>query len=317
MRLYKPQRLLSISLEEEQRRALSGWHSFDEAVRLACFDPLDQLTDFCPNPQAFRDQVSDLVIFMSDQVPMWLKISPGTQLYGASEVVVPQKAKKKQAAAITEAQKAAQCANHQLIRDDEEHSEDENEGMTQLRGENSADQDKFRITVDLEQRVLGWCSETSDPQFEWGRTSVIFTGTHCRLSNISEAGTWKETETFHVDGKEIVRRAGNQVPEKLAQTLRDLRTKNRDLFSRLERLGVEIYQQPAGFEDSVITAWKIERQAQDAPVSIGLRDMFAGGLSETALTTMASFNQLPVFIRGKMTAAVQAQGQKKDWTEIS
>ena len=107
------------------------------------------------------------------------------------------------------------------------------------------------------------------------------------------------------------------MPEKLAQTLRDLRTKNRDLFSRLERLGVEIYQQPAGFEDSVITAWKIERQAQDAPVSIGLRDMFAGGLSETALTTMASFNQLPVFIRGKMTAAVQAQGQKKDWTEIS
>ena len=312
MRLYKPQRLLSISLEEEQRRALSGWHSFDEALRLACFDDLAQLQDFCPHPQDFRNKVSDLVIFMSDQVPMWLKISPGTQLYAASEITPAAKGKKLRVVGKTGDQRAAQCAKTQCIRDDEEVSEDENEGMTQLRGENSADQDKFRITVDLEQRVLGWCSETSDPQFEWGRTSVIFTGTHCRLSNISEAGTWKETETFHVDGKEIVRRAGNQVPEKLAQTLRDLRARNRDLFSRLEKLKVEIYQQPAGFEDSVITAWKIERQAQDAPVSIGLRDMFAGGLSETALNTCATFNQLPCFIRGKMTAAVQAQGQKKD-----
>ena len=128
---------------------------------------------------------------------------------------------------------------------------------------------------------------------------------HARLSNMSEEGTWIEAERFHCDGKETVRQAGMQVPEQLAQSLRALRKEHPEFFQRLRDLGVEIYQQPAGFEDSVITAWKIEKQAQAASCSIGLRDMFAGGLSETALATAATFGQLPVFIRGKMTAAVQ------------
>ena len=68
---------------------------------------------------------------------------------------------------------------------------------------------------------------------------------------------------------------------------------------------MRVYQQPAGFKDSIITGWKIEEQAKTAPVSISLRDMFAGGLSESALSTCAAYNQIPTFIRGKMTAAVQ------------
>ncbi len=113
---------------------------------------------------------------------------------------------------------AAQSTN-QHIRDDlinDEEFEGDNDGITQLRGESSGDQDKFRITVDLEQRVYGWCSETSDPQLEWGTTSVVFTGIHVRLSNISEDGKWIESERFHVDGKEIVRVAGHAVPETIA-----------------------------------------------------------------------------------------------------
>eukprot|EP00959_Pyramimonas_sp_CCMP1952_P235296 4916767-Pyramimonas_sp.AAC.1 len=95
--------------------------------------------------------------------------------------------------------------------------------MTQLRGEQSSDQAKFRITVDLEQRVHGWCSESADPQFQVGTTSVVFTGAHCRLSNMSEEGRWIETEKFVVNGKEIIRLAGRQVPENFAQSLRALR----------------------------------------------------------------------------------------------
>eukprot|EP00959_Pyramimonas_sp_CCMP1952_P279264 5838707-Pyramimonas_sp.AAC.1 len=83
------------------------------------------------------------------------------------------------------------------------------------------------------------------------------------------------------------------------------RSENKELFRRLRELGVEIYQQPAGFEDSVITVWKIQHQAKAAACSIGLRDMFAGALSESAINASAAFGQLPVFIRGKMTAAVQ------------
>ena len=84
-----------------------------------------------------------------------------------------------------------------------------------------------------------------------------------------------------------------------------VRSENKELFQRLADLDVEIYQQPAGFEDSVITCWKLEKQAQAASSSIGLRDMFAGALSDSALNCAAALGQLPVFIRGKMTAAVQ------------
>ena len=36
-RLYKPQRLVSLSYEEEEKRALEGWWWFDWMLNLACF----------------------------------------------------------------------------------------------------------------------------------------------------------------------------------------------------------------------------------------------------------------------------------------
>ena len=32
-------------------------------------------------PELFRDNVRELTIFMSDQIPMWLKLKPGAQVY--------------------------------------------------------------------------------------------------------------------------------------------------------------------------------------------------------------------------------------------
>ena len=52
------------------------------------------------------------------------------------------------------------------------------EGMTQLRGEASKDQDKFRITVEREQRCYGFCDDSTEPEFIPGTTSVTFTGAH-------------------------------------------------------------------------------------------------------------------------------------------
>eukprot|EP00959_Pyramimonas_sp_CCMP1952_P452746 9467104-Pyramimonas_sp.AAC.1 len=65
------------------------------------------------------------------------------------------------------------------------------------------------------------------------------------------------------------------------------------------------YQQPAGFDYSVIPCWKIQQQAKAASCSIGLGDMLADALSDSALCASAAFGQLLVFTGGKMTAAVQ------------
>ena len=52
-----------------------------------------------------------------------------------------------------------------MIRDaDKDESEGDNEGMTQLRGEASKDQDKFRCTVEREQVCM--CTEASQGKWE-------------------------------------------------------------------------------------------------------------------------------------------------------
>ena len=35
--------------------------------------------------EAFREHVRDLAIFMNDQIPMWLKLKPGKQVYAEFE----------------------------------------------------------------------------------------------------------------------------------------------------------------------------------------------------------------------------------------
>ena len=66
--------------------------------------------------------------------------------------------------------------------------------------------------------------------------------------------------------------------------------------------GIELYQQPDGIEDSILTSWKIRRQAEVAPISIGLRDMSTGVQSELVKYTAMSKNQMLSFTGGKASA---------------
>ena len=146
-RLYKPQRLVSISYEEEERRALRGWYRFDWMLNLACFRPLNELSLRVKNAEEFRAHVKDLCIFMSDQIPMWLKLKPGHQVYASFEVRSEGAKFEKHLGSLTGG--GGQGSEAMLREDDAAH--DIADGMTQLRGENAKDQDKFRITVEREQ----------------------------------------------------------------------------------------------------------------------------------------------------------------------
>ena len=53
-RLFKPQRLVSLTYEEEERRALRSWHRFDWKLNVACFRPLEELADVVRDPQALQ-----------------------------------------------------------------------------------------------------------------------------------------------------------------------------------------------------------------------------------------------------------------------
>ena len=60
-----------------------------------------------------------------------------------------------------------------------------------------------------------------------------------------------------------------------------------------------------GFEDMHITKWKLEKQAQHYAVSIGVRDLFAGGLAEPVRSAQKVINQVPAYILGKMGCVCQ------------
>ena len=134
-----------------------------------------------------------------------------------------------------------------LREDDEDEIQGDNEGMTQLRGEAAKDQDKFRITVEREQRCIGFCNDAAEPVFEPGTTSVTFTGAHFRMRNVKwPEETWLETEVFYVNGKQVVHLKGDPVPENLAKSLRAVRREAPEFWSLLEKMGFEFYQQPSG-----------------------------------------------------------------------
>ena len=61
----------------------------------------------------------------------------------------------------------------------------------------------------------------------------------------------------------------------------------------------------AGFEDSVITTWKIRQQRKKWGQVIGVRDMFTGGLSTASRQEMFLNSQLASWIRGKITPVIQ------------
>ena len=119
--------------------------------------------------------------------------------------------------------------------------------MTQLRGEAAKDQDKFRITVEREQRCYGFCDDTTEPKFVPCTTSVTFTGAHFRMSNVKwPEEVWLNTEVFYANGQKVVHEACQPVPENLAKSIRAIRREAPEFWALMEKLDFQFYQQPSG-----------------------------------------------------------------------
>ena len=80
-------------------------------------------------------------------------------------------------------------------------------------GEATENQDKYRITVDMEQVFYNVCNAPEKVQADFGFTSVTFPGAYCDFSNISNEDAWIETQAYVHDGEEKVYTKGEKVPE--------------------------------------------------------------------------------------------------------
>ena len=145
-----------------------------------------------------------------------------------------------------------------------------------LRGEATECQDKFRITVDMEQVFYNVCNAAEAIKADFGFTSVTMPGAYCDVSNISKDKTWIQTQVVCVDGKLKVYEAGAKIPHGLAAPILRIRDEMPELWERAWNLGIRFYQQPAGFEDSWITQRKIEKQQAETPCCLTVRDLFGG-----------------------------------------
>ena len=114
-------------------------------------------------PKSFREKVSELVmvlsdpipIYMHDEIPMWLSRKPRAQV--DAEFELRNGTHERNLGNLSGG--GTQAASTMLRDDDEDEIQSGMDGMTQLRGEASKDQDKFRITVEREQRCYGSCDD--------------------------------------------------------------------------------------------------------------------------------------------------------------
>jgi hypothetical protein len=304
LRLLKPQRLLSLSLQEEARRAQCTWMCIDSRMWVVAFGGPEELELWVSDAQKFIANREDTVISFSDQVPFNAKVSSGKQVYAEWE----------------RRRKSEHCDASQLISSTNQLSQkakmianelDDAEGMFQTRGADHAGASYFRLTMELCPKIYGWFKgDGSKPFTKLGKSLVVLVGTHARASNISRSArpedpsdrVFLQDETF-LDGDTPVRRkAGDKVGSLMRAVcnIRDFVPEAAKFFEVLE-----VMQQPAGFADAKICCWRIESQAEEDIQSLVQRDLFTGALTEEAKEAMRVSQSIPCWVAGKMTAAIQ------------
>jgi hypothetical protein len=99
-------------------------------------------------------------------------------------------------------------------------------------------------------------------------------------------------QAFNYNGREVHYKTGEKLRSMQAKALLDNRGQHPELWQRMRGVGIKVYLQPAGFEDGIITKWKIEKQGQRFAVSTGVRDLFGGCLTDSTKQAHNAISQL-------------------------
>ena len=289
-RLRKPQRLTTLTLGEEHARWEVTLQAYDRLL-WESLRPEEYLKDQLVCTKAWLEGIEDTVVCHCDQVPMWLRIGSLNQLYTKHEV-----------------SKGKAGQPERPVRGDEPGGQvmvcNEADGITQMRQAAASEADRFRVTLELSQLVRNVYRPGVALEVSHGIPLLIVPGQHARLSNISEAGTFIQDEVFEVKRKQKVRKAGSSAGN-LMLSWRQLRDHGSEETKSYLK-SIEVMQQPSAFADGVICSWTAEmRCRREAPQMVVVRDMFAGGLSQSTKRVSIVSNQLRSYICGKMTPVCQ------------
>lgn len=180
-------------------------------------------------PDQVRENLEATTLLFSDQMPFWVMISSGRQLYGPEE----RRGNKRKAddPTVMHMSQRFEDANEEpgakrrkladktvpLTSQRLEDGNEERSGKTQTRGRGVSEQDRYRITFELCSAVEKWFGPSSvRPVGRVMPSSIVLIGSHGRLSNIDSNGNFIEDECFTWRGKPTVRRAGTSARGLLA-----------------------------------------------------------------------------------------------------
>ena len=212
-----------------------------------CFAPLEELRLFVLNPEKVR------VVLHSDQIQFLAKVQPGRQLYAQFERQGKhwKEERKKNKEGIDRKIHGCEARCLYVLPGDVEEGKSEisSDGMAHLRGEATENQDKYRITLDAEQCFYNVCNSSEAVKAGWGTISITLTGAHMDLSNVSSQRRWIRGQTFNYNVKEVHYKAGEPMHHLHGKALLDSRDTNLELRERMRKACIEVYLQPAGFED--------------------------------------------------------------------
>ena len=158
-RLLKPQRVLTLTMDEEKMRACDTWRLFDWMMDQMVRRSGKFFEDRFALPQQAMSRLHETVLMFSDQIPCWLKIAPGRQLFRKDEVPVKKKRKVDPKELLQ--QMTGQILISQVVVDEaapegEAAPEDENASTAvgQKRGQGVSEQSRYRVTIEACQVVL-------------------------------------------------------------------------------------------------------------------------------------------------------------------
>jgi hypothetical protein len=132
-------------------------------------------------------------------------------------------------------------------------------------------------------------------------------GGYAQLSNIGNDHCYREDRTFVTAGVETHHAKGTytRALSKWVEMRKKAEENNNEKVLNYLLQFIDIFQQPSGFEDAIISKWIIEIQGKHYPVSLHQRDMFTGCLTESSRGAMFLAQQFPSWIAGKMTPCCQ------------
>jgi len=284
-KLEKPSRMSKLTMEEEEARVKATWQQFDYMLHTAAFGSIEVLKKYIADPAHWMEHRGDIVVGMSDQIPVWIKIGRDKQLYCSEEL---QNRCSKAALKALEPKPAEELKA--IVG---------TEGSTLTRTTGDSDAEKYRVTYEARHVVLNYFNGGEPVGILWKGALVVKGAVHARLHNISEDGLWVEAEEYEYAGAIIKRDAGKSAGRVL-ESFRKIRSSSAALFQHFE-----VYSQPAAVVDSIIQKWMLELQAKEFPCSLWVRDMLAATVADQSLFAMALSQQMGSFIAGGCTPLLQ------------